>query len=49
MTAMEGFQPVGENGDYPVDGMQEGFSKFLEHMTWKNSFCCRARSWKTAS
>lgn len=38
MTAMEGFQPVGENGDYPVDGMQEGFSKFLEHMTWKNSF-----------
>lgn len=38
MTAMEGFQPVGENGDYPVDGMQEGYSKFLEHMTWKNSF-----------
>lgn len=23
---------------YPVDGMQEGFAKFLEHMTWKNSF-----------
>lgn len=38
MTAMEGFKPVGENGDYPQDGMQEGFSKFLEHMTWKNSF-----------
>ena len=38
MTAMDGFQPVGENGDYPVDGMQEGFAKFLEHMTWKNSF-----------
>ena len=38
MTAMDGFQPVGENGEYPVDGMQEGFSKFLEHMTWKNSF-----------
>ena len=37
MTAMDGFQPVGENGDYPVDGMQEGFDKFLEHMTWKNS------------
>ena len=31
MTAMDGFQPVGENGDYPVDGMQEGFAKFLEH------------------
>ena len=38
MTAMDGFQPVGENGDYPVDGMREGYSKFLEHMTWKNSF-----------
>lgn len=38
MTAMEGFQPVGENGEYPVDGMQEGFSKTLEHMVWKNSF-----------
>ena len=38
MTAMDGFQPVGENGNYPVDGMQEGYDKFLEHMTWKNSF-----------
>lgn len=38
MTAMEGFKPVGENGQYPVDGMQEGYNKFLEHMTWKNSF-----------
>ncbi len=38
MTAMDGFKPVGENGQYPVDGMQEGFDKFLEHMTWKNSF-----------
>lgn len=38
MTAMNGFQPVGENGDYPIDGMQEGYSKFMEHMTWKNSF-----------
>ena len=26
MTAMDGFQPVGENGDYPVDGMQESYS-----------------------
>lgn len=38
LTAMDGFKPVGENGAYPVDGMQEGFDKFLEHMTWKNSF-----------
>lgn len=38
MTAMDGFNPVGENGAYPVDGMQEGFSKTLEHVTWKDSF-----------
>ena len=38
MTSMEGFKPVGENGSHPIDGMQEGFSKFLENMTWKNSF-----------
>ena len=38
MTAMEGFKPVGENGDYPTDGSEEGFSKTLEHMTWKDSF-----------
>lgn len=38
MTAMEGFQPVGENGTYPLDSMQEGFDKTMEHMTWKDSF-----------
>lgn len=38
MTAMEGFKPVGENGAYPVDGMQEGYSKTIEHMTWKDEF-----------
>ena len=38
MTAMEGFQPVGENGLHPDDSMQESYSKTLEHMTWKNSF-----------
>lgn len=38
MTAMEGFQAVGENGTYPMDSMQEGFSKFIEHMTWKDKF-----------
>ncbi len=38
LTAMEGFDPVGENGAYPVDGMEEGFTKTLEHVTWKNSF-----------
>ncbi len=38
LTAMEGFSPVGENGASPVDGMQETYSKFFEHMTWKDSF-----------
>ena len=38
MTGMEGFKPVGENGAYPTDGMQESYSKTLENVTWKNSF-----------
>lgn len=38
MTAMSGFQPVGENGAYPVDGMQEGYNKMLVYETWKDSF-----------
>lgn len=38
MTAMSGFQPVGENGNYPSDMMQESFAKVLEHETWKDSF-----------
>ncbi|MGM9601401.1 MAG: hypothetical protein ACI3W5_07440 [Faecousia sp.] len=38
MTAMEGFKPVGENGAYPMDGMQESFYKDLVYTVWKNSF-----------
>ena len=38
MTAMEGFKPVGENGAYPSDSMQEGFQKMIVYETWKNSF-----------
>ena len=38
MTAMEGFKAVGENGAYPQDGMQEGFSKSMQYMTWKDKF-----------
>lgn len=38
LTAMNGFKPVGENGAYPEDETQESFSKFLEHMTWKDQF-----------
>lgn len=38
MTAMDGFKPVGENGAYPTDGMQEGYKKTLAYEIWKNSF-----------
>lgn len=38
MTAMEGFEPVGENGAYPNDSMQEGYRKTLIYETWKDSF-----------
>lgn len=38
MTSMNGFQAVGENGDYPHDTMQEGYDKTFEHMTWKDEF-----------
>lgn len=38
MTAMNDFQAVGENGAYPLNGMQEGPSKLFEHVTWKSSF-----------
>ena len=38
MTAMSGFEPVGENGAYPLDGMQEGYQKLLKYQTWKDWF-----------
>ena len=38
MTAFRGFQPVDEGGEYPKDEIQEGYKKFIEHMTWKDSF-----------
>lgn len=38
MTGMDGFQPVGELGSHPVDGMQESFSKLIQAETWKDSF-----------
>ncbi len=42
MTAMNGFQPVGENGAYPKDSMQQGYEKFLKYMTWKDEFSISA-------
>ena len=38
MTSMQGPLPVGEGGDYPTDGMQQGFDKTIKHMTWKTQF-----------
>ena len=38
MTAMDGFQPVGELGSHPVAGKQESYRKLIENETWKNSF-----------
>ena len=38
MTAMSGFEPVGELGAHPLDGMQESFRKHLPQEVWKNSF-----------
>ena len=42
MTAMSGFEPVGENGAYPMDSMQEGYQKLLVYETWKDSFAVSA-------
>ena len=42
MTAMDGFEPVGENGAYPGDSMQEGYSKLIVYETWKDSFTISA-------
>ena len=38
MTPMDGFHPVGENGAYPKDSMEEGYGKMLRYVTWKDSF-----------
>lgn len=38
MTAMGGFRPTVEGGAFPADEMREGFSKFIEHVAWKDKF-----------
>lgn len=37
-TAMEGFAPVGENGEAPADGFQDSYSNVIVNETWKNKF-----------
>ena len=49
MTAMNGFKPVGENGAYPKDEMEQGYEKLLQYETWKDSFAVPRRWWRTAS
>lgn len=44
MTAMNGFEPVGENGAYPTDGMQVGYEKMMQYVTWKDSFSISAEA-----
>lgn len=38
MTAMDSFEAVGENGAYPTTGFEEGPSKLIESVEWKQSF-----------
>ena len=38
MTAMDGFDPVGENGAYPENDMEQGYAKTLKNVTWKSKF-----------
>lgn len=44
MTSMKGFEPVGNNGAHPADSIEEGYSKFLGAVTWKDSFSLSAES-----
>lgn len=37
-TSLGDFRPVGEAGNYPRTGMQEGFAKVIEPEEWKLSF-----------
>ncbi len=37
-TAMDDFEPVGEGGNYPNNGFEEGFPKAIVNETWKSQF-----------
>lgn len=38
MTGFGGFNPVGENGAYPQEEVQQGYFATIENETWKDSF-----------
>jgi len=44
MTGMNGFLPVGENGEYPADYMEEGYQKIFVYETFKDSFAISAEA-----
>ena len=37
LTAMDDFEPVPENGAYPMNGYESGYAQMLENITWKSS------------
>lgn len=37
-TAMDDWQPVGENGERPQTGFEEGYTKILPNEVWKSGF-----------
>lgn len=37
-TAMNNWEPVGEGGNFPSNGFEEGYPKTVEHMVWKSQF-----------
>ena len=37
-TAADDFEPVGEGGNYPETGFEEGFPKAIVNETWKSQF-----------
>lgn len=44
MCSMGDFEPVGNNGAYPRDSIEEGYSKFLKAMTFKKQFALSAEA-----
>ena len=38
LTAMDGFRVTGENGAAPIDGMEEGYSKIISDVIWRDRF-----------
>ncbi len=48
-TAADDFEPVGEGGNYPETGFEEGFPKAIVNETWKSSSPSPRSWWRTAA